>query len=135
MYVLYNLYYFVCSIEFCFWIGLSCNQETVSDLKSNESLEESDSESDYSTGELWLSTEGRQPKRMDKKDQEEKSQSSNVHTPIVSTIKAKVKPALLPKPRRKHLVAMHAGTEKINDKKKSVKRLIKSDSDVNDDNR
>ena len=74
-----------------------------------EASEESDNESNYSDGELWLCAGqmkfSRRSRRMSNKENSKKSQS-------VAHIKPKVKPPIIPKPKRQLPAGNHAGLER-----------------------
>lgn len=71
-----------------------------------EVTNESDNESNYSDGELWLCAGqkrfSRRSKRMSNKENQKKS-------PTVAPIKPKVKPPIVPKPNRHFAPVRHAG--------------------------
>ena len=72
-----------------------------------EATKESDNESNYSDGELWLCAEQkrflRRSKRMSNKENQKKS-------PTIAPIKPKIKPPIVPKPNKRHFAAgSHAG--------------------------
>ena len=128
-----------------YYVGPMCNHEIVTDFKSKIASAESESESNYSDGELWLCAAQKTilrrskklSKKMSKKKQEKELQDTDTQL-CIGTIKPKVKPATFPKPKKPLVIGCAGATGKSlthKDQKlkgKSPKGLLRLASDGND---